>query len=164
MLEASDVLTTIAEVGVAVAGFSGVVVVVGRGTEEPLDARQRYYLQALLEVAACAVFFSLLPLVLDRAFDEDRVWRVSMAIYGFGHFGGVAYHYFTLQGRRLTPKLFRLTALAGAALGLAQFASAFLGSIRVIEPFYLAVLVWHLGIGGAYFGLLLLSSHGSAAA
>ena len=122
------------------------------------------HVKAQSDFAASAVFFSLLPLILDRAFSEDHVWRASMAFYGAEHLGGIAYHYLRIRGNNLIPPWIPTLMLVGSGLALGQLSAAFVGPIRLVEPFYLFVLVWHLGVGGLYFGLLIFTSHGRGAA
>ena len=87
----TDTLTAIAGVAIAIAGFSGVVVAMpGRSTGK-FGQLERLNFRILLQVSALALFFSILPLILHRAFDTNDVWRYSMFFYGFVHLVDAAY-------------------------------------------------------------------------
>ena len=75
---ASDALGTIAEIAIAVAGFSGVAAVLGRrsqGEWTPLDV---FRLRALLLSSFSIVVFCFLPIVLDlTALAPSQIWALS---------------------------------------------------------------------------------------
>ena len=73
-------LTTVAEIGIALAGFSGLVVVL-RKSSGPLNEIERYRMSVLLSTAFGAMFLALLPGALQQlGLDDDVVWRTSSAI------------------------------------------------------------------------------------
>ena len=85
-----DALTTIAEVALGLAGFSGVVVVLGK----PPDQFTRVdlgRLTVLLMSSLGAMFFGLLPFALSPlGFNDSTVWRISgtlLAIFATAHIG-----------------------------------------------------------------------------
>ena len=78
-MQPEELLTTFAELGVAVAGFSGIVVVLGeRGRRaSPAD---RTLLGVLLWASAGVVLWALAPLLLSSAHVSERTtWVVSSA-------------------------------------------------------------------------------------
>jgi len=79
-------LSTFAEVGIALAGFSGVVVVLGRravGEWIPLD---RFRAITLLTLSLLLVVFSLLPLVLEPlGLAELTSLRLCNGLFAVGH-------------------------------------------------------------------------------
>ena len=77
-----EVLLTIAELGVALAGFASIVTVIGRRqngeTHELVGAR----LRTMLEVALRNAAFALLPLPFLQLLPSDPiVWRVGSGLY-----------------------------------------------------------------------------------
>ena len=76
-----DLLTVMAEVGIALAGFTGLVVVLGRRAHGDWTPAERTQLAILLQTSLAAVFFALLPLLIPRLpFPETAVWRTLTGI------------------------------------------------------------------------------------
>lgn len=70
-------MTSIAEIGIAVAGFSGLVVVL-RKSRGPLSPIERYRMSVLLATAFGAMFLALLPGVLQNlGVQGDMLWKTS---------------------------------------------------------------------------------------
>ena len=87
-------LRIIAEVGIAIAGFSGVVVAMGRRAGRHQDAAwQVGRLWMLLIQSLGASLFAFFPLLLDTAgLDPSMTWRLCNGLgglFGFGIFAGV---------------------------------------------------------------------------
>jgi hypothetical protein len=75
-----DSLTTVAEIGIALAGFSGLVVVLRKNTG-PLNDIEKYRMSVLLATAFGAMFLALLPGALqDLGLNGSRLWRMSSGI------------------------------------------------------------------------------------
>jgi hypothetical protein len=75
---ATDLLTTLAQLGVALAGFSGIVVVLGARATGEWSPRERRLLSILLGGSGAAILWSLLPLLLLASqLPERRVWLLS---------------------------------------------------------------------------------------
>jgi hypothetical protein len=80
-MDGSDALQTFSQLGVALAGFTGVAIVLGGRAAGTWDYVERGQLRQLLESSLAVVLLSLLPLVLERfAWSEARLWRVSNGI------------------------------------------------------------------------------------
>ena len=82
-MEHYDTLLTFAEIAVALAGFTGLVSVMGR-RERQDTARQAdwFRLRLMLEVALRNAAFALLPIpFLDLAQSETMIWRIASGIY-----------------------------------------------------------------------------------
>jgi hypothetical protein len=79
-VEHEGFLTTIAEVGIAVAGFSGIVAVLGRRSEGDWSEADRLRLRLLLLVSFNTVLLSLLPMFLSAAGVVEEVWRAASGI------------------------------------------------------------------------------------
>ena len=72
-MPSNDILVLVAELAVAIAGFSSVVVALGRRpVAEWLPGEQRN-LRILLQVSAIAILFSLFPLILQRAISTPAI-------------------------------------------------------------------------------------------
>lgn len=77
----SDVLLTIAEFSLALAGFSAVVLVLARRGGE-IDEAAAYIVRFMILNAVGAGFLALLPsLVVALGASEPLVWRLSSAVY-----------------------------------------------------------------------------------
>ena len=83
-------LHMVAEVGIALAGFSAVVVALGRRSGGPFKAGR---LWLLLAQALGAVIFAFVPLLLDAAgLEPSANWRVTngaISVFGFGILIGI---------------------------------------------------------------------------
>ena len=77
----SDVLLTIAEVAVAIAGFSSLVTVLGqRDRRAAVDIAR---LRSMLIYSALAVLFALFPFAVNALGGNASVgWRISSAVFG----------------------------------------------------------------------------------
>jgi hypothetical protein len=77
-MDGSDALQTFAQLGVALAGFTGVAIVLGGRAAGSWDYVERGQLRQLLESSLAVVLLSMLPLVLEHfAWTEQTLWRVS---------------------------------------------------------------------------------------
>ncbi len=76
-----DLLLTLAEVSVALAGFSGVVTVFGRRRTGEWDPADRLHLSFMLETSLAALFLSILPFALLAAEVSPRsTWTVMSGV------------------------------------------------------------------------------------
>jgi len=79
-LQFEPVLTSIIEVGIATAGFSGIVAVLGGRSQGEWRAGDVGRISLLLQGSFAAVLFSFLPLTLEGAgVSETTLWRISSA-------------------------------------------------------------------------------------
>jgi len=155
-----DALRTFAELGIALAGFSGIVAVLGRRSQGEWTALERARLFALLSTSLGVTFFSVLP-ELVRGADDPRFWM------RFGHALLVGYQiaaigfYFS----RANPRHHQLFADRAVAVSLTGLGFVvLLGQTAVVlgllpsaaENLYIGALVYLLLVGSANFVLLLL--------
>ena len=80
-MQHSETLLTLAELGIAFAGFTGLVAVFG-GARLEADARVHHVrFRGMIETALILVIFSIAPIVLS-AFDlgDQTVWRVASGL------------------------------------------------------------------------------------
>jgi len=139
-----DTLILIAELAVAVAGFSSVVVAIDDRSIRHWSASQRFNLRVLLQVSALSIFFSIFPLILERVIPQPESWRWALLVYGLVHCADVAS--FILQSPPGTPGRRRRLQLVGLAASFVSLLVAALGSLLAAEVTYLSMLVVHLGV------------------
>jgi len=162
-VEESETLRTLAEVAVALTGFTGIVAVLGRragGEWAPLEMLR---LRMLLETSLGVLFLSLLPLVMQTLRpSEQSLWRVSNGLECLVYLGGLlllCLRVSKLEPSQWPPEEKWLTAalvpLSLVILGLeAGFA---LGILTAYGSFaYLLGLAFLLGLAALHFVLLLI--------
>jgi hypothetical protein len=163
-----DTLKVLVEASVAIAGFSGVVVVFGRRAAGEWSLLDRGRLVVLLGTSFAVLFLSLGTLVLLHAgADETTTWRIGSTLWSI-----VAIQQIVSGARRFariprddserptvaTPVLLGVTGLL-VALNLAN-----VWTLGEFWPF-LTSLVWLFGVACFSFArlLLVLGSDGQAA-
>jgi hypothetical protein len=152
-MHSADLQLTIAEVSVAVAGFSAVVVTLNAKPVRAWDETDRLNLRLLIQVAFLTILFALLPSILDVSLEPDALWSVALWAYGLVHLLDVGS--FLMGMTKHTPRVFLGTACCGVAVALTQIAVAWAGSTTARETTYVASLVWHLYVTFLAFVLLL---------
>lgn len=81
MAEIPDILETIAEISLGLAGFSGLIVALRRNAG-PLDDIWKYRMSVLFALAFGAMFLALVPsLLVNLGAGEARVWRYSATAF-----------------------------------------------------------------------------------
>lgn len=162
-MEESETLRTLAEVAVALTGFTGIVAILGRragGEWSPLELLR---LRMLLETSLGVVFLSLIPvLLLTLRISQGSLWRVSNALQGLIHLGGAIVLFLRvsrLEPSQWTPEERWLTVLFAplSLLIVAGQGAAALGLLPDHGPFvYLLGLIYLLALAALHFVLLLL--------
>lgn len=90
-MQGSDVLLTMAEVGVTVAGFSGLVVAFGRRSGEDIPPIQVFRLLTLAESTAWVLLLALLPFLLHHlSVAPETIWRALGGFMAVGYLFNVA--------------------------------------------------------------------------
>lgn len=143
-------LQTIAEISIAFAGFSGLVVAL-RKNSGPLTNVQKYRLRVLLTLAFGALFLSLLPELLEYLGTGSAVlWLVASLAAAV--FSLVFLSWWLAASRRMmkrVPEIFNGYALARMAVGHAIIIALLLAvAVSLLDAagpgIYLAALVWYL--------------------
>ena len=82
-MEHRDTLLTFAEIAVALAGFTGLVSVIGRRERREASLRTDWFrLRMMLEVALRNATFALLPIpFLDLTLSDTLIWRIASGVY-----------------------------------------------------------------------------------
>lgn len=113
-----DSFQTIAEISIAFAGFTGLIVALRRN-DGPLGEVQKYRLQILLTLAFGAMFLSLVPEMLDNIGVSDvQVWTYSCAAMSL--YSAIFTSWWILSSRRiakLVPEIFHWSAFSRMAAG-----------------------------------------------
>ncbi len=150
-----DTLHTIAEVGIAITGFAGIVAAIRGGGDSAAQPSIADPLGVLLTASIGTVFFCFVPEWLDSAIAEpDLVWRVSLAAYGTYR---LAYITLILNARRrgLGANLGAWRFSVGVSLGVLQLVGA-AGFLTEFQYFlYLSGLLWGLMVALLSFYTLL---------
>src|SRR4030095_7834119 len=154
-MDANGLLTTLAQLGVALAGFSGVVVALGARARGQWSSRERGLLLVLLERRGAVVLWRLLPLLfLAAELAEPMVWFLSSTswvivqgaylVRGVGLFAKNP----SVRRERILSILF-VGTVAALAVQITN-----LVWLRVAWP-HLAAITWHLAVSFVVFGQLL---------
>ena len=117
-MDPQELLTTIAEIGIALAGFSGLVVVL-RKSDGPLNAIEKYRMSVLLATAFGAMFLALLPGILQRlGLSGDDLWMVSSGfLVAFSFIFVLTWVLSSRRFFRLAREIFNVAAFAAMAIG-----------------------------------------------
>jgi hypothetical protein len=158
-VERSDLLLTTAQIGMALAGFAGLVTLLGRPSPKA-DARlNAIRFRSMVELSLALAAFSLLPfLPAELGASESGAWRISSGFYA-----AVAFFFVThsvVRNRRdlgrvliyggVTAALIALCAAVGFALALNAA-----GTFRAPAGVYFASLFANF-LGAAFFFIRLL--------
>lgn len=156
-----DTLVLLAELAVAIAGFSGVVVALEARSVSQWSASRRFNLRVLLQVSGLVVFFSVFPLILERAVAPPASWRLALWAYGLVHLVDVTS--FIVQRPPDVVGVRRIAPIIGLSLALASLCVAAFGSLLLSEIVYLSMLVWHIAVAALGFASLLFDDSGEGA-
>ena len=159
-LQAAQVLTVIAEISIALVGFSGIVVSFRQRGIEAWPPHELIRLRFMLAVACVTLLFSLLPFVPHHlGAQTSATWVLSSAVFSAGLFGVALVSYFGTKAylNRLSRPWF-FTYLAGSiAAGVGLLCNG-LGVLGTTFPgVYLAGLGWLLFFSTTLFIRLVLS-------
>jgi hypothetical protein len=164
-MDQTQSLIGVAEIAIALAGFSGVVVVFRR-SKDPWLPEDRFRLTMLILISFSTAAFAFLPLVLwEIAGTEHNVWRASSALWsiymiwliGWARSVDARLRAEDPAMRERVPPLLLNVLLYGitpffVVLSLAN--TALWGAFTA----YLAVLVWGLAASGIQFARILQSA------
>jgi len=153
----SEALGNAIEVAIAMAGFSGIIVAVGRRGAGEMTSADQLRLRVLLTASGVAGAFAFAPFVLlDTGLEEGLVWRIGTAVQGVWFVAIMLYR--RRQARQLgvifTPSTRRLVAIYLPTIAVLSFNAAVLGKAW---PYVLGVIV-QLFIAFMTFVQLLLTS------
>jgi hypothetical protein len=151
-MDITEISPTIAEIAVAIAGFSAIVVVLRKRPIRDWHAYDRFNFRMLLQVAALTIIFSIFPFGALAIVDSPVAWKISLLTYGFVHLLDVSsFIVFYPHKWNIVNKI---AASIGVLIALAQIGSGFFASEGAMQVVYLMTLVWHLAISSLGFVLL----------
>jgi len=149
-MEGSEYLLTCAEVGVALAGFSALIIALTNRSDSGVDTVSRGMVSTLIERSLVSVFFSFLPILLSGlGVTPGNIWfscSMLFAVYGFS----LAWR--SGSQRRSEPEtkdylnlpVFLLLMAVGLLVIFLQLMHAFELGIRQSVWWYLVGLTWLL--------------------
>jgi hypothetical protein len=148
-------LQTIAEVGVGIAGFGGIVVAITRDPEE-WDSWDEVRIWGVLVPSISVVLLALLPLGLDSAgFASNTLWRLCSALMvALGIFLSLRFwsrFSQTLAGGPLHPVLGPILGVGSILNFLCQASNALGFGFRGSFSVYYFGLLWFLTFSGLEF-------------
>jgi hypothetical protein len=162
-MQAADALTTLAQVSVAFAGFSGIVTAFRRRSPGEWSDLDRFRFRFMVEFSLATLALSMLPLFLvELGLSEPRAWTVASLVLGGGALSYLARS--ALQLRRLLAageQVSRTLAAVSVAIGIAVAASAFGNAANLFSHpsgVYLAGVGGCLFVSSAMFARLLLAN------
>lgn len=149
------VLSSAIETGVAIAGFSGIVVVLGRRELGEWSPIERVRLRSLLGASFAAVSFSFFPFVLFSAgLSPQATWRLGSAVVGllFGSMAVIRFRQFRAAAPAIATQDWLTFLVVTVVVSL-----LFINAIRAAAPWpYLLAVLANLGLAISQFVRLLL--------
>jgi hypothetical protein len=159
-MQADSLLTAVAGVAAAFAGFTGVIFAVGRFSRGAWSVAERNALVNMLVPSLVALFLSLVPLVALTGIQSDAsVWRASNGLLALVHLALVTSALrLALRGELVEPIPLRFVLIPGGYVSVVASALVAAG----VWPQFAAMifgagLVWFLLIAAIQFVLLIAS-------
>ena len=153
-VDAQSVLTTIAEVSIALAGFTGVVAVLGNRRKHNWSLEERLQLRTLVETSLTALFASFVPSILYLVLtSEPAIWRSANLFLGVLHLSNLVAFLRRTRDARPTASQKGLLVI-GIAMILAHFLTA-AGLIPWFVLIFVVGLLQQVFIAALNFVLLL---------
>ena len=151
MADAQDTLFALAEVAVALAGFSAIVVVLKQrnsGKWTALDADQFH---GMVVHAIFAVVFCLLPMLVDVVVqDPSTTLHICCAVLGVQ----ILWHSIGVMLFKTTGRAAKALLSLGVLAGLVQFLAFSDWGVQREFEIYVVGVIWHLLQAGLLFVLL----------
>ncbi len=133
-MDPQSILTTVAEVAIALTGFTGVVAVLGHRQNHDWSPEERLQLRTLVETSLTALFASFVPSVLLIFLSsEPASWMGANLFLGSLHAANLSAFLLRMKGAKPTAGQRALLSIGIAAI-LAHFLAFF------------GVLPWYIGI------------------
>ena len=152
MGDAQDTLFTLAEVAIALAGFSAIVVVLKRGSEGRWSATDADRFHGMVIHAICAVVFCLFPAVLNAVVqDAVTTFHIAAALLGVQ----ILCHAVAVMFFATTDTASRLALGVGVCIGLFQGAVFTDWGIHREFEIYQVGVIWHILQAGVLFVMLI---------
>jgi hypothetical protein len=157
-MDLGNIITTIAEIAIALIGFSAIVVVLNPKPIRDWSVSERFNFRVLVQVGAIVALFSILPFGTNLVFDEYLAWKYALLTYGIFHV--VDLTTFVIKFPKDVTSVNRAMPYFGYVIILIQLSVSFFGSIDAVKATYLASLVFHLVVSFIAFVVLVYGIHG----
>lgn len=160
-MEGSDILQTVAEIAIALTGFTGIVVALGGRTSEVFSGFALVRFRILLVASLAALALSLLPFFWHYLGVPPRItWSICSAVVAVFMVPIViadvrAYRAYADEIPQFERRAGPVIALLGSALWASQVANAVI--LHSFGAFFAAPL-WFLGFSALSFSRLLLDT------
>ncbi|MFT7214727.1 MAG: hypothetical protein ACI9XK_004998 [Granulosicoccus sp.] len=154
-VDASTILTSVLEVSIGIAGFSGIVAALGSRARK-LSAEARLYLRVLLTASFLCILSSFLPLLLEAGgITGSRVWTIPSTVWVSLFFGVIVFRIY--ESRKAPSQFLKRPVIAMAAVLGASATALCLANIFIIQSAwpYLVTTVLILFAGAFSFVALL---------
>jgi hypothetical protein len=160
-VQGSEALSTVAEVGLGLAGFTGILVALGRSSQA-FSRPEVLRLLLLLVSSLGSVFLALLPFALhESGLAGAACWRFSSALLGVFTAGSLAFLGYQIQrhrgefGELFSGVVFAVVSAGSLAVVVLQILNAAgVGAPPRVGP-YLFGLIWLLLVASIQFARIL---------
>ncbi len=153
-MDHESTLYTLAQIAVALTGFTGIVAVLGSRNQGTWSPSERLQLRTLVETSLTVLFASFAPILLFMVGNsEPTAWRAANAILGFLHLTNLTSFLWRARGAR--PTFGQKVMLA---FGIITIVSHFLATLAVFpwyELIFVLGLIQQIFIASHNFVLLL---------
>ena len=163
-MEIYDALQNLAEIGVAITGFAGIVAAVAHSSSNSWSETDHWNLKALVMWSLGATFLAYVPIIFASL--GDRVpapWRIANALFATYHIGAF---FQTFAAKRSTQTPFGpsvIIILCVGALVMAAEIAAAAGPLADVAPsVYLIAVTWFLFLAANRF-ITMANQHFSSA-
>lgn len=162
-MQSAQALSTLAEVSVAFAGFSGIVTVFRRRNPGEWSRLDRFRFRFMVEFSLATLALSLLPFFLSElGLPESRVWGCASVVLGGGALSYLVRSLIRLRvliaaGEPVSRWLAAVSVAVGAGITVSAFVNAAGGFARA-SGVYLAGVGGCLFVSSAMFAQLLLAN------
>lgn len=155
MFNSPETLISLAEVAIAIAGFSSIVLVVKSTSSQTWSQRKTDFFTGMAVHTMFAVFFCFLPSIVNIFIqDLETTLRITCTILGTQ----LLFHGAIVICLPTTKNLFYIFPVAGLSFGVLQLFSFTEWGLQRIFELYLAGVIFHVLQAGALFLLLTLPS------
>jgi len=155
-MQSQDILQMVSAAAVALAGFSGVVAVLGRRVSGDWTSQELLQLRTLVEPSLIALFGSFIPGILQLVSpSESLTWRLSNGVLGLLGVAGVAA--FISRSLSTSTTIGQRVLLTAAVTSVGAQLLAAAGVLTQYELIFVLGLVLALVVAAHNFLLLLFS-------